>query len=50
MKGISDENENTLFSGVKQLLLNCGVLNSRNELKIFRWYNLKSNIKKVIPL
>lgn len=47
VKGIIDENENTLFSGVKQLLPgNCGVLNSRNELKIFRWYNLKSNIKK----
>ena len=34
VKGIIDENENTLFSGVKQLLPgNCGVLNSRNELK-----------------
>ena len=47
VNGIIDEDENTLFSNVKQLLPGCcGVLNSRNELKIFRWYNLKSNVKK----
>tara|TARA_Y100000389_G_scaffold3743_1_gene3595 strand:- start:29689 stop:31557 length:1869 start_codon:yes stop_codon:yes gene_type:complete len=46
INGITDETEETFFQKVKQLLPgHYGLLNSRNQLKIFEWYNLKKKIK-----
>jgi asparagine synthase (glutamine-hydrolysing) len=49
INGQTDEKSDTFFKGVKQLLPGeFGILDSKNNLKIQRWYDLKKKIKKNI--
>ena len=50
INGQTDEKNDTFFKGVKQLLPGeFGVLDSKNNLKIEKWYDLKKKIRKNTP-